>query len=164
MCHSQGIELHDDDCCALIRPNCQNQIAFGNQYLLLENRIVHKVQVDFKPRDSSAVVGLASTYPVDCSSFKFEFNETLFILWFLGERRLVIKGKTIAVRMPYCNGGAIVKISLGKGQDAAFAVHNPGEKEEVMNVPIQNLPDALIHFVGGVQTGRRFMSFRLIEN
>ena len=125
--------------------------------------IVHKVQVDFKPSDSSPVVGLASTNPVNCNNIKFEFNEALFILWFVGERRLVIRGKAISVRMPLCNGGAIIEISLGKGQDAAFAVLNPGEKKEMINIRIQNIPDALVPFVGAVQTGSKFMSFHLTE-
>ena len=158
------MELHDENLCALIRPNSFDKIVFGHQYLLLANMVVYKVQVDFKPSDSSPVVGLASTNHVNCNSINFEFNEVLSILWFIGERRLVIRGKVISVKMPHCNGGAIIEISMAKGQNTAFAVLNPGEKKEVTTIPIQNLPDSLIPFVGAVQTGSKFVSFQLVES
>lgn len=162
--HSEGIELHDEKLCALIRPNCFNKIAFAHQYLFLKDLIVHKVQVDFKPSDSSPVVGLSSTNSVNCNSINFEFSEVLSILWFIGEQRLVIGGKVIPVKMPLCNGGAIIEITLDKRHDAEFAVLNPGEKKEVVSVPIQNLPDTLVPFVGVVRTGSKFVSFQLIES
>ena len=162
--HSGGIQLYDDNSCALIHANSYNKIAFIYQCWLPTNYIVHKVQLDFKPSVSRPVVGLASTDSVNCDGINFEFNEALSIIWFVGEQRLIIRGKVLSIRMPHCNGGAIVEIMMNKGHNATFTVLNPGEKKESITVPIQSLFDSLIPFVGAVQTGSKYVSFQLIEN
>lgn len=163
--HSKGIELHDDGLCALISPYSSNKLALVHPPLLSSSIIDYGVQVDFKPSVSNPVIGLASTDAMDLNNVTFEFNETLIILWFIGEQRLVIKGKVAHhLRMPRCNGGAILRIHINERKSVTFIVLNPGEKKESLSMPIQNLPQSLIPFVGTVRTGSKFVSFQLMES
>ena len=159
--HSRGIQLHDNNYCALIPPNSFNKIAFLHQCWSSSNLIGYTVQVDFKTSVSDPVVGLASTNSVDCNNINFKFCEVLSILWYIGEQRLLVNGKVASLKMPRCSNGAIIEIGLDKGQNATFIVRNPGEKKESVSISVQNLPEFLVPFVGAVKTGSKFVSFQL---
>jgi hypothetical protein len=133
--------------------------------LLSSKKIDYGVQVDFKPSVSNPVIGLTSTADaMDLDNISFEFNEMLVILWFIGEQRLMISGKMAHLRMPRCNGGAILRICVDERKSVTFIVLNPGEKKESLSMSIQNIPRSLFPFVGTVKTGSMFVSFQLMES
>lgn len=158
-----GIELHDNNYCALFPPNSNNKIAFI-QYSLSSDYITYKVQLDYKVSVSEPVIGLASSDAVDYSNINFESNEVLPVVWLIRHQQLLVKGKLALLHMPYCSSGAIIEIVIDKGFDASFMVCNPGEKMESVRLSIPSLPMFVFPFVGAIKTSSKFITFQLIES